>query len=148
MSWAIFWNDSLGACLDYYIDFHHALLPHAERAFKARFEDVTRDFGGLVHKFNQRFGTHYHAPEQDSEAVFSLIRAETDWKDSELDRRRVCCPSPERARMKALLMKDLARSGKIARSLEKARKLDHAITSGDRLNSKPALAPDTRQLPV
>lgn len=148
VSWAIFWEESLGPCLDYYIDFHRALLPNAERAFKARFEDVTRDFGGLIHKFNQRFGTDFRPPDHDSEAIFSLIKAETNWHDPELDRRRICCPSADRVRMKAQLMKELTASSKMTRGLDKARKLYYAIAGNEQFRGKAGVTCDTRQLPV
>lgn len=148
VSWAVFWNLSVGSCLDYYIDFHRALLPHAKKAFLARFEEVTGDFGSLVERFNQRFGTHYSPSDRDAGNIFSLIAAETDWRDPELNHRRHCFPSSERDRMKAIVVKDLTGSGKNIKRLNKARALYLAIAGTSASRAKTRLNPGTRQLPA
>lgn len=148
VSWAVFWNLSVGSCLDYYIDFHRALLPHAKKAFLACFEDVTGDFGSVVGQFNQRFGTQYNPPDRDAGSIFSLIAAETDWRDPELNRRRLCFPSAERDRMKAALTKDLTASGKNTKRLNKARALYLTIARTQAGHAKTRLNPGTRQLPA
>lgn len=148
ISWAIYWDNPVGLCLDYYIDFHRTLLPYTGKMFIARFEEVTYDFGSLVQQFNQQVGTHYNCPSHDPGTVFSLIEAETNWHDPELDSRRICRPSPERARIKALLMKELTTSSKIAKKLDKARRLYYAIAGGQPLLRETGLSHDTKQLPV
>jgi hypothetical protein len=50
---------SMPAALTSYIRFYRALLPFADRFVIATFEDVTEDFGAVVGRVNDRFGTRF-----------------------------------------------------------------------------------------
>src|SRR3954463_12597754 len=65
VSWTIFWRGQheLADSLDYYIDFHRALLPYREKIFVAVFERIIHEFESVMRQFNSRFGTDYAEPE-------------------------------------------------------------------------------------
>jgi hypothetical protein len=130
ISWAIFWRMPLKPCLDYYLDFHRALLPYSAQLFVARFELVTVDFPRVIAQFNERFGTQYALPPQGVDSVsacFSMI--EDDFKNpaGEVDELIVCRPSPRRREIKAGMLKELRESRVLSKKIAEAEKLHAAF---------------------
>jgi hypothetical protein len=66
----------------WYIAFHEALEPYRESFVLATFEDVTRDFGEVIHRINARFASRF-APFVHSETNLNRVFATID----ELNRR-------------------------------------------------------------
>ncbi len=129
ISWTILWGGHLEESLNYYLDFHRALLPHVSRLLVATFEMVTADFGAVTERFNQRFGTHYaafrHAPAAVTEC-FSRIDKTSPLSGSELG---VCRPSEKRAKMKPKLRQQLRETPALIRKLEMANERYAAFTA-------------------
>lgn len=138
ISWAILWGGYLEESLDYYIDYHQALLRYLPRLFVATFEMVTHDFGGVIQEFNRRFGTQYAAPPQGTEGereIFSRIQTNSQLSGSELT---VCRPSTERAKLKPEFRRRLRQYPALIRKLEVANKLYAAFASAPLGASFPA----------
>jgi hypothetical protein len=76
-----------------WIRYHERVAPWKERLLLVPFEDVTRDFGTVIRRLNERFGTEYgvfeHSKENEAR-VFEII-------DSR-NRERFDAAQPERAR--------------------------------------------------
>jgi PAS domain S-box-containing protein len=128
ISWAILWGGYLEESLDYYIDFHRALLPEVPRLFVATFDLITRDFGAVVEAFNQHFGTRYAAPTPGAEStkeVFSRLETTALLSGNELT---VCRPSAKRAQLKPELRRRLRENPELIRKLELANELYAAFT--------------------
>ena len=103
LSWTILWRGYLEETLEYYIDFHRALLPHASRLFIATFDMVTNDFGAVIEQFNRRYGSRYAVFKHEPQAVaecFSRIETTSPPGGGEL---AVCRPSAKRAKLKPVL---------------------------------------------
>ena len=83
------------AVADRYATFHEPLLPLAGRIEIASFEQVTTDFGAVIDRLNQRYGTRFarfdHTPEATA-AVFERIDALSRRRTGELDGRVVARP--------------------------------------------------------
>jgi hypothetical protein len=59
-----------------YIHHHEEILPLRDRFVIGTFDEVTRDFGAVTHRVNERFGTtfaRFEPTEENTEAVFALI---------------------------------------------------------------------------
>src|SRR5579863_3466138 len=48
LSWAIFWQECIGECLDYYVDFHRTLLPYVPDLFIVQFDEAITRFDAVV----------------------------------------------------------------------------------------------------
>jgi hypothetical protein len=139
VSWTIFWQGrwNLEDALDYYVDFHRALLPYRLQLFIASFEEVTNRFDLVVQNCNARFGTSFAAlapSDCTSDRCFSLVE---DWfrgPDGSVDELVVARPSDHRAGLKAKLVEDLRNSPKLARKLAAAEQM-YSNFSGERKNS-------------
>jgi hypothetical protein len=126
ISWAIFWRMRLEPCLDYYIDFHRALRACAPDLFVAPFELVTGDFARVIRQFNQRFGTQYLPPQQESAAAaiaFSLIEDEFRNPAGEVNELTVCRPSPRRQEIKTAMLAQFQLDRPLRKKLQQAREL-------------------------
>lgn len=126
LSWAIYRQEELGICLEYYIDFHRALRPHIPSLFTASFEQVTTHFDRVVERFNRRFGASYQTPDMTGDAVQRCFaRVEKAWTlpGNEPDENTVPRPSPQRARVKAQLLEELQANRGLMRKLDAANEL-------------------------
>lgn len=149
VSWAIYWNGYLEQCLDYYIDFHRALQPHARELFVASFEVVTTQFGRVVESFNQRFGTNYsHLPHNPEMVANCFSRIEEIFApNGEINELTVARPSASRARLKYGLVEQLRRSPLLQRKLERANEL-YATFCPVRPSRSPGHNNSTQNIPV
>jgi hypothetical protein len=62
-----------------YREFYEGILPMADRFLVATFEEVTSDFGGVIRRCNERFGTNfvpYQRTEASEQAVSEML---TQW---------------------------------------------------------------------
>ena len=126
ISWAIFWNERLDRCLDYYVDFHAVLRPHASRLLLAPFETVTTQFDRVIVDLNARFGTAYLSRPHDETTIaecFARIEDKGRCRVDGLNERRVCRPSPQRVPLQAELRQVLANSAPLQRKLARANDL-------------------------
>lgn len=106
LSHVIFKPDlTLPTSLRGYVRFHEPLLMHRDGFVVGTFDEVTRDFGGVIERVNARFGTAFrrfeHTPEH-GERIHWEIRAHFRSKASsaaELDR-TIALPSEQRAAVK------------------------------------------------
>jgi hypothetical protein len=53
---------SVDLAVEAYASFHETVLPYRSAMVLTRFEDVTRDLGGVIRQVNQRFGTSFGLP--------------------------------------------------------------------------------------
>jgi hypothetical protein len=100
-----------------WVRFHRRVLPYRDRVVVAPFESITSDFGAVVRRINQKFGTNFaefkHTRENE-EAVFERIRQRnrTLWRAADRPR-ALAIPRGDRESLKAslrlqLLTKELA----------------------------------------
>ena len=123
ISWAIFWDDRLDRCLDYYIDFHKVLGRYAPQLFIATFEEVTTRFDSLIGEFNQQFGTQYATVPHDEKTVADcFVRIERDYPKvpGGVNEMRVCRPSEQRSPRQAKLREMLRNSPALVEKLARA----------------------------
>jgi hypothetical protein len=97
---------SITQALRAYVRFHRTLLPHLDRFVVATFDQVTGDFGEVLDRVRDRFGTPWefeHTEENAREAI-RLIEEENRrrWAGRRLDAKGAF-PSESRARLKARL---------------------------------------------
>lgn len=72
-----------------YIHFHKKVLPFKAHYFVAEFDAITSDFGALIRRLNERFGTSFSTPIHDeafTQSVFKKISSEKHERDSKLGR--------------------------------------------------------------
>ncbi|HEX2971916.1 MAG TPA: hypothetical protein VHP11_06265 [Tepidisphaeraceae bacterium] len=143
VSWAIYWKGHLKACLDYYIDYHHTLLPYIPKLFIAPFEVTTTRFDRVIDGFNQAFGTNYAAFKHDPAAVsdcFSRIEKVSPMDaDGSVNEFAVCRPSPRRNELKPKMLQELRSSPLLLRKLGDANALYAAFCHAP----SPLALPDT-----
>jgi hypothetical protein len=110
-------NVTARAALAAWVRFHRRVLPYRDRIVVAPFESITSDFGAVVRRINQKFGTNFaefkHTRENE-EAVFERIRQRnrTLWRAADRPR-ALAIPRGDRESLKAslrlqLLTKELA----------------------------------------
>jgi hypothetical protein len=114
---------SIAQALRAYVRFHRTLLPHLDRFVVATFDQVTRDFGEVLARVQDRFGTPWtfeHTEENAREAL-RLIEEENRrrWAGGRLDAKGAF-PSASRARLKARLAEryEDARLGRLSERAE------------------------------
>ncbi len=150
ISWSIFWNADLSDCLDYYLDFHLALETRAQKMFLIPFEAVTHEFGRVIERFNEHFGTRYNTVQHDASLVADCFsRIEQPYLGSGqgiIDERRVCRPSEVRAGLKGELAARLRTSPLLSRKLEKAEELYQFFYDGT--DWTPAASTERREVLV
>ncbi|HZP89605.1 MAG TPA: hypothetical protein VFC04_01265 [Actinomycetota bacterium] len=96
-----------------WVRFYAALLPHREGFVVGPFPEVTSDFGAVIRRVNQRFGTRFLEFEHTEATVRELFRHMDDyWRDrlgpGRSIERFVGRPSQERERWKAAMRADYA----------------------------------------
>ena len=135
ISWTIFLQGqmTLQHSLDYYIDFHTAMLPYREKLFISPFESTIHDFQSVLQAFNLRFGTDYSAPVPSQKTAADCLARVEDWlraPDGSINEFMVSRPSPQRVAIKAGMLEALHKSPLLRRRLQKAEALFEEFTVG------------------
>jgi hypothetical protein len=85
--------------LEAWIRFHRRILPYREHLLVSRFEEVTADFGAVIRRLNDRFGTSFavwqHTPENVA-AVFTQIEGINRGRPGAGESRMLALPTAER----------------------------------------------------
>jgi hypothetical protein len=93
-----------------WIRFYEKVLRYRDRVVVASFKDVTTDFGSVIRRINERFGTSFevfeHTPEN-VERCFALIEDRNVQRYGSLVETHVARPSTERADWKGPLREEL-----------------------------------------
>jgi hypothetical protein len=134
ISWTIFFQGQLTLhnSLQYYIDFHKAMLPYRQQLFVSSFESTINDFPRVLRAFNSRFGTNYAVPTPGQKTADECLAKVEDWlraPDGSVNELIVSRPSPKRAAIKAGLLETLQKSRSLSRKLEIADALFEEFTS-------------------
>jgi hypothetical protein len=156
ISWTIFFQGQLNLedSLQYYIDFHKAMLPYRQQLFVSSFESTINDFPQVLRAFNSRFGTNYAAPALDQKTADECLTKVEDWlraSDGSVNELIVSRPSPKRAGLKAGLLGTLQESRSLSRKLKIAEALFEEFTSDLGRGSEsriPLLQPDVKPTPL
>ncbi len=95
-----------------YIRFHRRVLPFADRIVTASFEQVTGDFGAVIRRVNERYGTQFLAFEHTEENVrrcFDLVEASDrrERGDTRVREHTVARPSAEKEQLKRRVAEQL-----------------------------------------
>jgi hypothetical protein len=111
LSFAI-WNPiSVDQALRYYISFYETAEKYRDAYVLGLFEEVTEDFGQIIARINEKFGTTFSTFRQDEEnvsKVFAGIESHTRNRfDEALWERKVQRPSATREQMKHEMKYDL-----------------------------------------
>jgi hypothetical protein len=126
VSWAIHEEQSLESAVAYYNDYYETLMPYRDRIFVAHFEEVTTDFGGVVRRFNERWGTSYvpfvHTPEN-AARCFRMTEDVCRKEQGALKETHVSRPSKQRRVMKETMLRDMERSDFLQVELARANAL-------------------------
>jgi hypothetical protein len=113
LSWAIHQNRPIEECIAYWNDYYRILMPIRSHLFVARFEDVTTDFGRVMHAFNDRWGTTFfpfdHTPDNVT-YCFKVIENDTRLPSGEIHEAQVSRPSSFRRMVKEAHLRQLANS--------------------------------------
>jgi hypothetical protein len=124
---------TLAQSLKDYIRFYRRVYPFREGFIVARFEEITTDFGMVVRRFNERFGTMFDEFEHTSENVcrcFDIMEDHARIKTGRIGETRIGRPSPEREAMKQRL-RAAFRSTELAGLRTEAYGLYEAFSSTD-----------------
>lgn len=89
-------NWSSGQLLRNYIRFYTSIIPHKDKYVLGLFEEVTKDFGSVVRKINQRFNTNFSIFDHTENNVRQVFENQMFHAG----------PSKSREEIKALLRKD------------------------------------------
>jgi hypothetical protein len=139
ISWAQYAEQSLGESLDFYIDFHHIMLPYVNRLFVAPFELTTSNFRLVLDDFNRYYGLSLTLPDYSPSRVMEAV--ETNWtnEDGSVEEMRVARPSAVRAAQRQKYLAELAETPKLSAALEAAHRLYQTFreksAAGDRSSS-------------
>jgi hypothetical protein len=141
LGWVVYkGNISIGQALRAYRRFYAPLIPHRDRFVTAPFDEVTADFGGVIRRVNERFGTSFAEFDHTKENVHELFRHMESYvtahRGPEDAERFLARPSAERERMKEGLRASY-RAPRLARSRRKAEVLYRAFTSVPRERQGP-----------
>lgn len=101
---------SAGQLLRDYARFYGTLLPYAEQIVTASFEQITSDLGGVIKRINEKYSTSFVEFEHNDEnvrAVFSVMEKEMKERRGSVIESSVARPSPYRAKMKDLFVKEI-----------------------------------------
>jgi hypothetical protein len=122
-----------GQALRSYRRFYASLLPYRNRLVVGAFGDVTTDFGQIIRRVNERFGTRFAEFEHTEEAVASLFQA-MEWYRTSVSKadeveRLIGRPSPAKGEMKDAIRATYRAAG-LRRSREAAERLFRDFTTG------------------
>jgi hypothetical protein len=105
-----------------YLDFYRTAWPARNGFVVGLFDEVTKDFGGVLAQVNARFGTSFHryepTPENEARAFALVEEMNREESGGEVVETHVGRPSAERARRKEELSALLERPGTAARLRE------------------------------
>ncbi|WP_273844799.1 hypothetical protein [Rubrobacter calidifluminis] len=125
---------SAGMALSYYISFYEAVAGFRDSYVLGTFEEVTRDYGSVIERVNDRFDTSFGVFEHTGETVkdvFARIEeAHRAKRNSVLVEEKVARPSATKAGLKAGLRKELARDPALEPLVERARAVYGELVSG------------------
>jgi hypothetical protein len=116
-----------------YIQCHKAVVPWREHFVLATFPEVTGDFGLVIRRLNEKYGTdfrEFNHTEENVRRAFELIDERyrsMGAQEHEAFARTVARPSREREEAKALLFQELASDG-LARLRSEAWRVFHVLT--------------------
>lgn len=116
-----------------YVQCHEAVMPWRDHFVVARFSEVTSNFGLVIRRLNQKFGTEFREfnhTEENVQRAFELI--DDRYRSIGADEKKafgrtVARPSREREEAKALLFEELASDG-LARLRGDAWRVFHLLT--------------------
>jgi hypothetical protein len=114
-----------------YVRFHKRILPYRDRFVVATFEEVSTDFGEVIRRLNERFGSSFQEFQHNEANValcFKLIEEHDRKETGKVEEKTVARPSQQRERMKNEL-RSAFRSPKLARSRADAYKVYETLTS-------------------
>ena len=114
-----------------YIRFHRRILPYRNRFVVATFEEVSTDFGKVIRRLNERFGSSFQEFQHTEENValcFRIIEEHDRTTTGKVVEKTVARPSQQRERMKDALRSAL-RSPKLARPRADAYDIYETLTS-------------------
>jgi hypothetical protein len=100
-----------------YVRFYRRILPYRDRFVVATFEEVSTDFGEVIRRLNERFGSSFQEfqhTEANVALCFRIIEEHDRRTAGEVVEQTVARPSQQRERMKNALRSAL-RSPKLAR---------------------------------
>lgn len=122
---------SIEQALKDYVRFYRSVLPYKDKYVIGRFEEVTTNFGSVIQRINERFGTNFKLfehTEENLKKVFQRVE-EMDKKDTGLPyvkEETVARPSPKREKLKRSLQEKL-NTPRAKRLLLKAEKVYHSF---------------------
>jgi hypothetical protein len=97
-------NIGIRQTLRSWIRFYEAVLPHREGFVLGPFETVITDFGALIHRVNQVFGTSFEEFNHNKENAQECLRLlEEEFRRIGMHEVGMSLPSEERARLKNVL---------------------------------------------
>jgi hypothetical protein len=124
---------SLAKALKRYVRFYRPLTPYRGAMVVADFRDVASDYGSVIRRVNEAFGTRFAEFRHTPEGVAECLTLIEDWdrgrfgSGEDFDR-RTARPSPARASMKLELL-PLYRSDRLTAVREEAERLYQLFTS-------------------
>jgi hypothetical protein len=124
---------SLAKALRRYVRFHRLLAPHRGAIVVADFPDVVSDYGSVIRRANERFGTRFAEFQHTPETVAECLTLIGDWDRGRFGAgedfdRRAARPSSARESMKTEL-RPLYQSDRLAGVREEAEHLHEFFTS-------------------
>jgi hypothetical protein len=127
VSWTLFWEGRLtiDQALDYYLDFHQALVSLRPQLFVATFEEATGAFHNVVERFNQKFGTSVSSLPMDEVSTNRCLAYVEHWFRSPsglVNEFKVPRPSSKRTELKKQLLQRIKTS---RQSLQRIGKAEH-----------------------
>jgi hypothetical protein len=114
-----------------YIRFYRRILPYRDRFVVATFEEVSADFGGVIRRLNERFGSSFQEfqhTEANVALCFEIIEEHDRKTEGMVSEKTVARPSQQRERMKDAL-RSAFRSPNLARLRANAYGLYETLTS-------------------
>jgi RNase P protein component len=121
---------TLGEGLRDYIRFYRRILPYRDRFVVATFEEVSTDFGEVIRRLNERFGSTFQEFQHTDANValcFKIIEDHDRRTTGEVVEKTVARPSQQRERMKDEL-RSAFRSPKLAHSRADAYRIYETVT--------------------
>src|SRR5262249_38204065 len=116
-------GNGLAECLDYYNDFHRALLPDAPWLFVVSFEELIANVKSVTETFNLHFGTGFTAPARSPAARFAAQENPDVRRKKRSGEIRLQKPVNPKSGLRQQLRRQLAETPALQRKLVRAREL-------------------------
>lgn len=130
-----------------WIRYHRRILPYLDRLVVTTFDDMTRDFGAVIERINQTFGTSFRVwqhTKENEEQIFEQIRKRNRSRFGEAPTptrlRALALPTPERDALKEKFRVQL-QDPKLAALREQAQSLYAQVTALDGSGPSHAVEP-------